>query len=203
MADRASALASVYRSGLHGVDDGSSVALTLHERRDLSMVLLACFPEDREALDSILRERFGLDLAEPGKASSNDEATLLWQGPDRWLLVALEAQQVAMAHSLEQALAEHPTVAVTDLSHARSVIRLSGSPARQLLCKGSGLDMEPGSFSKGNCALTRFGHYAITLHAVEEQVIDLYITRSFALALWEELLDLGAEYGLRVEKAGV
>jgi len=203
MPDRTSALAPAYRPGLHGVKEATRATITLQERRGLSMLLVACFPEDREALATILRESFGLSLGEPGESHQADGMSLLWQGPNRWLLVAPEARHSDLTAALEPLCTAHPAVAVTDLSHARSVIRLSGDSGRKLLAKECGLDLELSAFPAGACALTRFSHYAVTLHAVEEETLDLYITRSFALALWEELLDLGAEYGLQVEDASL
>jgi len=199
MPERLSALAEAYRPGLYGTTDPAAATLVLQERRGLDLALLAGFPEDREALAAAVTSRLGLALPAPGRAAEAKGGTLLWQGPDRWLAVASEGRGLAVA--LREALAGRPAVAVTDLAHARSVIRLRGSAARPLLAKGCGLDLDPAVFEAGHCAVTRFGHQAVTLHARGAEAIDLYVTRSFALALWEELLDLGGEFGLRVEEA--
>ncbi|HLW26486.1 MAG TPA: sarcosine oxidase subunit gamma family protein [Kiloniellales bacterium] len=201
MPDRVSSLVSAYRPGPYGAIGATGPGLTLSERRGLTMLLLACFSEDRPALSAIVHERFGLELPNVGKAQVANGVELLWQGPSRWLLQARERQHPELFATLTQAAAAYPAIAVTDLSHARSVIRLSGPCGRALLAKGCGLDLENG-FNSGDCVMTRFSHYAVTLHASGADQIDLYVTRSFALALWEELLDLGAEYGLRVAEAG-
>lgn len=199
MPERLSALATAYRPGLYGTSDPAAAALVLQERRDLDLALLACFPEDREAAAAAAQAVLGLALPVPGRALEGKGGALLWQGPDRWLAVAPEGR--GLTAGLREALAERPAAAVTDLAHARSVIRLRGSAARPLLAKGCGLDLDPAVFEAGHCAVTRFGHQAVTLHARGAEEIDLYVTRSFALALWEELLDLGSEFGLRVEEA--
>lgn len=199
MPERLSALAEAYRPGLYGTTDPAAASLVLRERRGLGPALLACFPEDREAAAAAVQTLLGLALPAPGRALEGEDGALLWQGPDRWLAVATEDR--GLPARLREALAERPAVAVTDLAQARSVIRLQGAAARPLLAKGCGLDLDPAVFEAGHCAVTRFGHQAVTLHARGAEDIDLYVTRSFALALWEELLDLGSEFGLRVEEA--
>lgn len=201
MSDRLSALAPVYRPGLHGTTSPGHAAVTLQERRGLSMLLLACYPEDRDALGRVVRDFFNLQLTELNRAQIAGDTSLLWQGPNRWLLVAPDQRQGDLTEALDPLRSAHPAIGVTDLSHARSIIRMSGPSVRSLLAKECTLDLEPPALPKGSCVMTGFSHYAVTLHMVEEEVIDLYITRSFAQALWEELIDLGAEYGLRVEGA--
>lgn len=197
MSERLSAVAFADRPDFRKEGGATPGGLTLQERRGLAMFLLAGFPENHAPLNALLSGRFGLELPDPGKAVLAGDVGLLWQGPNRWLLEAPEAGREGLGE-LQQAMMEHSGVAVTDLSHARSVIRMTGPAVRQLLAKGSGVDLSTDAFRTGDCLLTRFSHYAVTLHALEEEQIDLYITRSFALSLWQELLDLGAEYGLRV-----
>lgn len=200
MPERLSALEGAYHPGLHGTTDPAAARLFLSERRGLSVALVSCFPEDREAVASAVQGLLGLALPAPSRAHENEAGALLWQGPDRWLVVMPEEKQPDLVQTLRDSLADRPAVAVADINHARCVIRIAGAEARNLLAKGCGLDLVPVSFPAGHCALTRFGHQAVTLHARGAEEIDLYVTRSFALALWEELLDLGAEYGLRVEE---
>lgn len=201
MPERHSALAEGYHPGLYGTNDPAAARLVLRERRGFSTALIACFAEDREAVAAAARALFGLDLPAPSRAAEGAAASLLWQGPDRWLAVAPEQAQPGLAAALREALPDRPAVAVTDLAHARTIIRLQGGPCRSLLAKGCGLDLEAAAFPAGHCAVTRFGHQAVTLHARGTEEIDLYVTRSFALAVWEELLDLGSEYGVRIEDA--
>ncbi|MDF2094590.1 sarcosine oxidase subunit gamma [Aquibaculum arenosum] len=200
MPERLSALEGAYHPGLHGTTDPAAARLSSSERRGLSVALVSCFPEDREAVAATLRELVGLELPAPSRAHENEAGALLWQGPDRWLVVVPEDKRPDLVRTLRDAFADRPAVAVADINHARCVIRIAGTKARDLLAKGCGLDLIEESFPAGHCALTRFGHQAVTLHARAREEIDLYVTRSFALALWEELLDLGAEYGLRVEE---
>lgn len=200
MPERLSALEGAYHPGLHGTTDPAAARLSLSERRGLSVALVSCFPEDREAVAATLRDLVGLELPAPSRAHENEAGALLWQGPDRWLVVVPEDKRPDLVRTLRDSFAERPAVAVADINHARCVIRIAGPEARNLLAKGCGLDLIEESFPAGHCALTRFGHQAVTLHARASEEIDLYVTRSFALALWEELLDLGAEYGLRVEE---
>src|SRR5690606_41622069 len=93
MSDRLSALAPVYRPGLHGTTSPGHAAVTLQERRGLPMLLLACYPEDRDALGRVVRDFFNLQLTELNRAQTAGDTTLRWQGPDRWLMGAPHQRQ--------------------------------------------------------------------------------------------------------------
>lgn len=79
---------------------------------------------------------------------------------------------------------------VSDQSHGRVRIRLSGPRAAQLLAKGTAVDLHPSAFAEGNAAITLFGHISIHLARTGAEDFELTVLRSFAEALYEELHDL-------------
>lgn len=86
--------------------------------------------------------------------------------------------------------------AILDLSHARTRIRISGTPdiTRQLLNRHLPLDLRPTNFPPNTVASTAFHHTSITLwHSPHG--FDLFIPRSFALALWEMLAETAQQFG--------
>jgi sarcosine oxidase subunit gamma len=192
---RLSALAGHDAPGRFGAP-GAAPAVTLSERRGLAIVLLSGFPETREAAAGALRSVLGLEPPATGRAASGPQGQALWQGPDRWLLLAPE--ESGLVEALEAATAGAPALAVTDLGSARTVLRLEGPQARLLLAKESPVDLSPDGFPAGAVAMTRFGHLAVTLHATGPESVEVLAFRSFGLALFEELRDRAEELGYAV-----
>jgi sarcosine oxidase subunit gamma len=175
---RRSALASAYREGGTG-------ELSVRERRHLELVQFAAW-EDRSDVS-------GVALPPPGRAADGEIAAL-WIGPRRWLLVAREGT------GLLPRLREAGGAAV-DQSEGRTVLRLAGRPVREVLAKGTGVDLDIGAFGRGTCAATLLGHVAVLLHCAADETFDVYVPRSYALTFWEWLHESAAVDGLRIERA--
>lgn len=194
--ERLSALSGHDAPGRFGAP-GAAPGVALSERRGLAIALLSGFPDTREAAAGVLRSVLGLEPPTAGRSASGPEGQALWQGPDRWLLLAPEGSGLIAA--LEAATAAEPALVVTDLGHARTVLRLEGPQARVLLAKESPVDLSPEVFPAGAVAMTRFGHLAVTLHAIGPESLEVFAFRSFGLALFEELRDRAEELGYAVE----
>lgn len=128
---------------------------------------------------------------------------LLWLGPDEWLLAAERAAALAIAGALEQALAGRHA-AVVDLGDGRTVVALAGARAREVLMKGTPLDVHPRAFPPGSCAGTSLARTQIILDHLSAAgdagfpAYDIYVQRSYAAYLWAWLEDAAHEYGLKV-----
>jgi sarcosine oxidase, subunit gamma len=120
--------------------------------------------------------------------------TLFPVGPDRWFVVdnrdQLETLNASLAHAAAMGFA------VTDLSHGRTVLRISGRKARDVLAKGCALDLHPGVFPGGACAATSVAGVAAVLIVVDNaSTYDLYVPRTYGQYVWEWLYEAAAEYG--------
>ena len=175
---RRSALAAAYREGGAG-------ALSVRERRPLEMVQFSAW-EDRT-------EHAGIALPPPGRTGEG-EVTALWIGPRRWLLVAREGTGL-----LQRAGAEAGVF--VDQSEGRTVLRLSGASAPEVLAKGTGIDLATSAFGAGSCAATLLAHVGVVLHAANADTFDLSVPRSYGLHVWEWLHEAASVDGLRVERA--
>lgn len=196
MASARSAIARALTPGAFG-RDSDIPAVTLQERRDLSLIQVAAFagPSVRNALQAVL----GLTLDErPNRASGAGDTQALWTGPDRWLIVAPAGRSPKAA--LAQTLGSDQA-AITELDHGRTVIRVSGAKARTVLAKGCLLDLHPKSFAPGQTAQTALFHVNVLIHAVGADSFDLYVPRSYGQSFWEALTDASGEFGCRVVAA--
>lgn len=130
-----------------------------------------------------------------------DTATALATGPGQWLVVSDHDTPAALTAQLAS-LPGQP--AVTDLSHARCRIRLRGA-ARHVLQSGITIDLSDTAFPPGRSTATAFRDVAVAIHAADADTFDLYMLRSYALSLWEWLVDAASGctcpypqgYGLR------
>ena len=167
-------LAPVYRP-LHGTTSPGHAAMTCRSVADFHAP--AGLLPGRSTLCRVVRDFFNLQLTELNRAQIAGDTSLLWQGPNRWLLVAPDQRQGDLTEALIRFAvrirqSESPTLATPAASFAcrdhRSEASWPGVHA------GSGV----AGAAQGPCVMTGFSHYAVTLHMVEEEVIDLYITRS-------------------------
>lgn len=198
MRRRQSPLAGIIRGGDHGVVGDEGPRVVVAERLGLGLLNLAG-PDDEAFFDAV-REVIGFDLPkEPNTASASETRVALWTGPGSWLIAFNENAAEAIVDSFRD-IPCGGSVAVADLSHGRTVIRIGGGACRDVLAKGCAIDFHPRRFLAGDCAQTNLAGISILIHAVtDEPVYDLFVPRGFALSAWEWLLDAALEFGCRVE----
>jgi len=150
-----------------------------------------------DAADAAFRQAVaaatGLSLPEaPNTVGTAGDRSLLWLGPDEWLLVAPTAE-AALAETLRTALAGR-VASVVDLSAARAMLRIAGPGARGLLACGCPLDLHPRAFGPGRCAQTLLARATVLLEQTDERPsFRLFVRASFAAYLASWLLDAAAE----------
>lgn len=185
----ASALQTVLRAGRGG--EAGAVGIKIAERRDLSIVQVAEIPGiagNRAALEAAI----GTGLPAPNK-SAIGRRTALWVGPGRWFVV--EPGRAALAGELEKAAS---SLAITDLSHSRVVLRVSGPKLRDVLSQGCAVDLHPRAAKAGACFVTAVARHSAVLHLVDDATADIYVYRSFGQDLVEWLLEAAAPYGYEI-----
>jgi sarcosine oxidase subunit gamma len=189
---RVSALESAYRPGRHGAHEGPA-GLAMAERRPAAIVQIAAYDAaSAKAAEAVC----GLPLGQARNRSLQaGGAVVLWAGPFRWLVVSeAEADLPArLARSLGAA------ASVTDLSHARTVVSLSGPRARDVLAKGTSIDLHARVFQVGSCAVTAIAKIGAHIHLADATPrFDVMVYRGYGLSFWEWLEESAAEYGFEV-----
>jgi heterotetrameric sarcosine oxidase gamma subunit len=179
MADQETALA--------GKAPVSAAGLRIAERPPLAMQQVAAFSDNEAAVGHALGAALGVaPPTRPNSAVAGTRATILWLGPERWLVTEPRDDRATVWHAAVAAAGG----LLTDLGHARTVIRIEGEAARALLAKGVGPDLHPSVFPAGACLQTIVAHTNILLHAVDAApCFDLYVPRSYAADFWDWLCD--------------
>lgn len=167
----------------------------LQERQEVLIRQIAAWREvDVGPLRAALAERLGVTLPEGRDALGDEGRVVLPIAPRRWWLVE-DQEHAAEPASLAAALEER--AALTDLSHARTVVRLAGSPGRSVLAKLGRIDLHPRTFSSGRVAQTALGQVPALIHALGDgSGFDLYLPRSLAASAVARLIDAGLEFGI-------
>jgi methylglutamate dehydrogenase subunit D len=78
---------------------------------------------------------------------------------------------------------------VTPLSSGRARIAISGARSRSLLAACAPIDFHPAVFGEGHYAMTGIHHTPVLIHCVKPDTFHLYPMRTFALSVWEWLVD--------------
>jgi sarcosine oxidase subunit gamma len=134
----------------------------------------------------------------PNTTNSDGELTALWLGPNEWLLIAAPGRETAIVGRLRAGLVVLHT-AITEVSEARTIILAAGPKARDLLAKGTPLDLHPRAFGVGHCAQTALARANVILRPVDERpTFEIYVLKSFADYLFTWLERAGAEYGVAI-----
>lgn len=147
-------------------------------------------------LVALPEDRLWQALARPG----TDPAPLAAYGalrpiaPGQWLIAGMGAGTLAEAQA-----ALVPAFALSDQTHGRVRMALSGPRAADLLAKGTAVNLA--TLPEGGAAQTLFGHIGITLARTGPDAFELTVLRGFALSLWDELILLGREYGIETRSA--
>ena len=179
------------------VDDIGDAGVTLGERRFLGKINLRGQPT-KKFRDAVAGALGIAPPNAPNSAAGDDARTVLWLGPNEWLIVTPPGAEAETADALRAALTGHH-VAVTDVSEGRTVIALAGRHARDVLAKGCPIDVHPRVFAPGHCAQSTYGKANVLVHQTSDApAYDIYVERSFADYLWACLEDAAEEYGLAI-----
>lgn len=184
-----SALEGHYRPGRFGVRPEDGPGVVLAECRPRSVVQVNGAPAP-----GALAEALGATASEvsPNRAFHAGAARYAWNGPGQWLVESAEQQPEELIERIDTALRPHGA-STTDLSHARTVVQVSGAAATDLLAKLCPIDVE--TMRTGDSAATLAGPFNVQVVKTGDEEFRLYVFRSFGLAMWEMLLDEAAEFG--------
>jgi sarcosine oxidase subunit gamma len=129
----------------------------------------------------------------PCTSSAGMFVSVLWLGPDEWLITSETQNGTEIVIALRRALAGIHS-AVTDLGDARVVYTLAGSSARSVLAKGCPVDLHPRAFAAGGCVQSLLAKAQALIHARSSERFDVYVGRSVGDYVWAWLENAAAEY---------
>ena len=168
------------------------------ELREVSFLTMVGLRVDRnsDAGQRIAAVTGGLPAASGGVSGTGD-TSVLWLGPEEFLVVAPTEAHESLGGDLIQALREalaDGAGQVVDLSANRTTFELTGPRARAVLEKGCSLDLHPRVLSAGTALSTEVGNIPVVLWKTGEESFRIFPRASFADFLGRWLLDAMREY---------
>ena len=179
-------------SGMKTPEAPSGAAITLEDVFPFSLHQIAAWPDTVAKAGAVAAKQAGCASApDPGHAMIGSASALLRVEPLKWWLISPDSDVAPPKIADTQG-------AALDLSHSRTWIRVSGDKSETLLNHFLPLDLRDGAFPPGSVASTAFHHVGITLWR-EEAGYSLLVPRSFAVSLWELLVETATQYGIAVK----
>jgi sarcosine oxidase, subunit gamma len=174
------------------------LCVNLREMTGRGMLDLRGLSTDRKFMAAV-KSVLGFDLPKaPRTTASWGDMKALWLSTDQWLILcpgekanALHAELVAALNALHSL--------VVNVSDMRAIIRLEGAHARTTVMKGTSIDLTHGDYAPGTMRRMKFAEVGALLHIIEDDVIEIYVFRSYADYAWSFLLKAarkGAEVNL-------
>jgi len=176
-----------YESPLGGVTAPSGLSVSIREIEGRGMIDLRGLTSDA-AFMSAAHDALGFALPTvPRTSASWGDVRVLWLSIDQWLITTTtKAKAHEILANLRAQLKGIHSLAV-DVSDMRAVIRLEGDNCREVLMKGTSLDLLDPEYKPGCCRRMRYAEIAALLHVVEDEVFDVYVFRSYAHYTWSFL----------------
>lgn len=146
---------------------------------------------DREASGTVAAY-LGVALPGPNTWVQSEMATVIWLGPDEWLV----ANPFSTPRDLESGLRTMVAGrgAVVDVSAQRTALQLRGEHARDVLASGCAIDLHPSAFPPGTAVQTTLGRTGVILLSLDDGDCQILVRSSFARYLATWLLDAAQEY---------
>lgn len=194
MVEQVSPLLPVIKPGSHG-NFAAGVGVRLTETRPGSIVQVGAWAGQEKELMAAIKAVTGLSLPD-GAGGGVAEATKAAFGiaPGKFLVVD---QAEGLGPSLTAAMTAE-TGTVTDLSHGRTAIRISGPKAEWVLLKFFAIDFSLPAFPVGAGRSTVHHDIFAQIQRTAEEQFDIYVFRSFARSFWTALCHSAEEVGYEV-----
>lgn len=167
-----------------------NLSITMREMAGRGMIDLRGLATDKK-FTKAAKEVLGLDLPKsPRTTNTWGDMKALWLSPDQWLILCPGDKAQKILTELNAALKGIHSLAV-DVSDMRAIIRLEGEHARTTVMKGTSIDLTHGDYPPGTVRRMKFAEVGALLHIIEDDVIEVYVFRSYADYTWEFLLKAG------------
>ena len=189
---RRSALAD-YTDRFVALSAATGSELSIRELAFVSQINLRADPKDANVMQR-LAEALGFALpVVPNTVAAKGDRRVLWLGPDEWLLVGPDGQQMAFEQALRTGL-NGGFGSIVDVSANRTLLEIRGPKAHKLLAHGVPIDLEARSFGPGRCAQTLLAKAQVIVEGISAgPAFYLYVRTSFASYVADWLLDAAAE----------
>ncbi len=172
----------------------SSAGVLLQDRPGLAIAQVFA----KKGRTAAVAKKLGIS-AEPCVATEHKDYTALPLSPGQWMLFAATGADGSFKRLLEKKIAGNGYV--SEQSHSRSAIRISGPRVLDVLTKECRLDLHPSVVSAGFCAQTTMAGVGVLMHKIDDSpTFDLIVFAGFTDSFWHWITQASAEYGVDVSE---
>lgn len=194
MVERESPIGPAYRPGSYG-DLANGPGFRLLELKPGSLVEVVAWPGSEATALSAISAVTGLSLSDlPGAGIATKTRSAFGFAPRKWLVID---QAEGTGAQLEAAMTSD-TGSVTDLSHGRAVVRVSGPRVEWVLSKLFAVDFALAAFPVSAGRATAHHEVFAQIQRTGEQQFDIVVFRSLARSFWKTLCHVAEEVGCEV-----
>ena len=164
--------------------------LQVSEVKGLTIIQIVQYKKSKVQLNNIKIDDLEFPLKNL-KVSANKQSRILWNAPRTWLVVS--SKENIINEIKEKCDLEN--FSITDISHSRSVIKIKGLQAREVLKKGCPININ--EFKKNDCASSVFHGISIIIDFIDDKpdTFNLLALRSFGESFYHHIPDASLEFG--------
>jgi sarcosine oxidase subunit gamma len=121
-------------------------------------------------------------------------------GPGQWFVVGNEPLSANRIAAMELELGSRAVL--VEQSHGRVRIHVSGACVETVLAKGSAVDFARAQYPVGQAVTTQFAHVSTHITRIDQTAFELLVPRTFADHVWNDLIEMGLEFGVTASQRG-
>ena len=131
---------------------------------------------------------------EANTSTISDKLTAIWLSPDEWMIVTNEVvkkdtNEYELNKILFNDISKINLGSVVDVTDQFVQLEIKGKNIYEIFSAGSPFDFNEFRDKKGSSAQTILNHIDVIVHNKEDQVVNLFVRRSFAEHLWSWIND--------------
>ena len=131
---------------------------------------------------------------EANTSTTSDKLTAIWLSPDEWMIVSNElvnkdTNKYELNAILFNSISKMNLGAVIDVTDQFVQLELKGKNIYEIFSAGCPFNFNEFKEKKGSTTQTVLNHIDVILHHKEENVVNLFVRRSFAEHLWSWIED--------------
>lgn len=188
-----SPLNNVHELGSFGNFEGknSSEIITIKELKNFKIFQVVKYKTSKTNIKEY--KIFDLNFPDDLKVSGNNDTRILWIGPNNWFIFSSSEK---LSEEISKNLSNNE-FAITDLSHSKAIIELSGKNLKEVLKKGCPINFN--ELNKNQSINSIYNGIAITLDFVNDQpaTVRVMSLRSFGESLYHSVTDASLEFGYK------
>ena len=194
MTSAVSALNNIHKAGIFGNHESKNEKnlLNLSEIKNMLIVQIVQYKNSKVSFENIDIDNLKLKN-EPLSVVSNNDTRILWNGPKNWLLVSTKKD---LLKNISEVFKEQD-FAITDLSHSRAIIEISGQDVKEVLKKGCPFNFN--ILEKNNSINSTYNGIAFTVDMIDDNPfkVRIFTLRSFGESLYHSITDASLEFGYK------